>query len=126
MKFYLFLNFCNKTILYYLDYYEKDSIGLSYYDYLKDDTCYIGDSELKIKETIYSISISTIENKILICLLDKKNVKIFDYDIENKKLKINEKEINDSTTTGINNFLNAFKFQNIFSLHLIINILQYD
>ena len=57
-----------------------------------------------MKERVYSISISTIENKILVCSLDNKNVKIFDYDLENKTLTLNEKEINDSTSTGLSYF----------------------
>jgi len=43
----------------------------------------------EIKENIYSISKSTLENKIFICLSNKK-VKIIDYDFDKKVIKYNE------------------------------------
>jgi WD40 repeat protein len=97
--------------IYYLDY-KKKSLRICYYDNRKKCNDINNNGLFEIKEKIYSISLSTIENKIFVCLSEIKNVKILDYDLENKTLKLNEKEIIDNTLTGINHFYKCIQITN--------------
>ena len=75
------------TGLLYLNKFNKE----------EDDYTYIEKFCPEFKEEIYSVSVSQIKRQIYACLLNKKTVKIFDYDFETQEIKINEYEI-----TGIN------------------------
>ena len=82
----------NKTI-YFLNFDEnKNKIGSIY-------ELYIGD--------IFSISKSTLENKILICLSNKKEIKIIDYDFEKNSFISSEIKSNDI----FNNFNSNYYFK---------------
>ena len=84
----IFLNYYNKTID--LDYYNEDEDSV----FLVDNSC------IKFNEIIHSISFSKAENKIFVCLENKKTIKIFDYieySFEKKEIKLNKEEIRDNS-----------------------------
>ena len=80
----------------YFIYNNMNSLSLYYYDDKSDKISQLSESKSEIKESIYSISVSDIEYKILVCLLNQKIVKIYDYNLKNKILKLNPKEINET------------------------------
>ena len=98
--------------IYYLDYIEK-KIRLCYYNKPDNSLYHNTNSIIEFKESIYSISISTIEDKICICLLNNKNVKIIDYDIDDKSFELNNEEIKDNSESNINHFYKCIQITKI-------------
>jgi len=90
----------------YIEYSEDKYLDICYYEKDEDEIySALGDNKrMEFLEKIYSITNSTIENKILLCLLYNKNVKIIDYNIDEETFDINENEIIDNSITRINNF----------------------
>ena len=90
----------------YIEYSESKYLDICYYGKDEDEIyTVLGESKrMEFLEEIYSITNSTIENKILLCLLQKKNVKIVDYNILEEAFDINENEIIDNSITRINQF----------------------
>ena len=84
----------NKTI-YFLNFDENENKIDSIYD------LFIGD--------IFSISKSTLENKILICLSNKKEIKIIDYDFEKNSFNSSEIKSNEKFNNIYFNFNCYFK-----------------
>ena len=80
----------NKII--YLAYLDEPKNTISLY------------SNISINDYIYSISVSTIENKVFICLLYDKKIKIIDYNLEQLTLNLNRREIIYNSITNINHF----------------------
>ena len=68
------------------------NIHLCYYNELEKKMTQCKE-KVELGQEIYSISVSTIKNKILICLLNNNNVKIIDYNLKDKKLELNKKDI---------------------------------
>ena len=90
---------------YYIDTNNDTYLRLCYYHHIDNSLYYFLNGDYEFKEKIYSISISSIENKILICLLNNKIVKIFDYDIKRQNiLYMDDKEIKDNLKNGIKHF----------------------
>ena len=90
----------------YIEYSESKYLDICYYEKDEDEIfSALGENKrMKFLEEIYSITNSTIENKILLCLLNKKNVKILDYNIYEDIFDINKNEIIDNSITRINQF----------------------
>ena len=80
----------------YFVYQKDDYLSLYFYNKKSNEISQLSESKIEIKESIYSISVSDIEYKILVCLLDQKKVKIYDYNLKKKILKLNPKEINET------------------------------
>ena len=96
----------------YLDVYES-KIELCFYN--NSNNKLYDNINSEFKEQIYSISVSAIQDKICICMLNKKNVKIFDYDIEEEILELNKEEIKDNSVTDINHFYKCIQIsKNVF------------
>ena len=79
---------------FYFEFYNKEKMYLSSYNKEKDMIYY--SDILFLGENIYSVSVSKNSNQIYICLLDRKIVKIIDYNLDAKKLEINKNEIIDN------------------------------
>ena len=90
---------------FYLEYYEDKYLDICFYE-MENNEIYtiLGELKIELNEKIYSITNSTKENKILLCLLDNKNVKIVDYNINEKIFELNKNEIIDDSITKINHF----------------------
>ena len=75
---------------------EDKKVSLTYIDNennsLKDD---LEDTKLKFKREISSISSSIDQKKIYVCLANKRIVKIFNFDINQKMMEESNEEIND-------------------------------
>ena len=84
-------------------FYDFDrALHLSYYDEPKNTI--FSSNRIELNFYIYSISLSTIENKIFICLLYDKKIKQIDYNLEKKVMILNQKEIVYNSITNINHF----------------------
>ena len=90
----------------YIEYSEEKYLDICFYEKDEDEIySSLGENKrMEFLEEIYSITNSTIENKILLCFLNKKNVKIIDYNIYEETFDINENEIIDNSITRIDQF----------------------
>ena len=76
---------------YFVNTLNDNTIHLSYYDEKQNNI--ISCKNIILNENLYSISLSSIENKIFISSSNQKKIKIIDYDIEQNIFKLNSKEI---------------------------------
>ena len=98
---------------YYFEYFPiNKQCYLSYYDKKDDNIQYCNIQNLE--DEIYSVSISKDSNQIYICLLNKKNVKIIDYNLDNEELIINKNEIIDETSQFNSHFNKCIKICDYF------------
>ena len=83
---------------YYFEFLKNENkIYISKYDKKSDQIKFLFESTFN--ENIFSVSISQENNQIYICLLNKKIVKIIDYDLNKKEFINNNNAINDINDT---------------------------
>ena len=80
-----FFNFSDQTYTAELQRYKKE----------ENDIYYLPRSRIKMKSKIESVSVSTKSNRIYACLSYRKIIKIFEYNLQKKAMKLCEEEIND-------------------------------
>ena len=80
-----FFNFSDQTYTAELQRYKKE----------ENDIYYLPRSRIKMKSKIESVSISTKSNRIYACLSYRKIIKIFEYNLQKKAMKLCDEEIND-------------------------------
>ena len=66
-------------------------------------------AKINFNDKIYSVSFTNINNKIYICLLNEKVIKILDFNLDLKQLKICDEEIRDNSLHHFNKFIHLFK-----------------
>ena len=81
---------------------SKGSIDFSRYN--KNQNQIISFANIPINEKIYSISLSSIEKKIFLSILNIKKIKIIDYDLKNNIYKLNQSEISNPYNYLVNSF----------------------
>ena len=96
---------------FFIDYGVDKSLNFSYYDEKVNSICLIG--KINLNDYLYSISLSTIENKIFICLLYDKKIKIIDYNLELGSININDKEIISNSISNINHFYKCIQLSKL-------------
>ena len=69
-------------------------------------------SKIEIKENIYSISFSNKYNKLYVCLLNKKVIRILEYDLRNKKLELCHAELGLYLLDEEDHFYNCIELTN--------------
>ena len=95
---------------YIIDKTRDNYIRIHNYNNLNNTFYFFRDTKILFPEKIYSISSSTIQNKIFICLLNYKIVKILEYDLNEKTMKLDEKIIHDvNSVSDINHFFKCIQ-----------------
>ena len=79
---------------YYCDFIESKEISLNKFNKEKDLMNIV--KKISFEEKIYSVSCSTNKNQIYLCLFNEKVVKILEYNLENKGLKMSKNKIIDN------------------------------
>ena len=95
---------------FYVEYYENKHLDICFYKKENANIYYIGNNGIiEVEEKIYNITNSALENKILLCLLNNKKVKIIDYNLDEEIIGLNKNEIIDNSLTKINHFFKCIQ-----------------
>ena len=103
----------NEDYFFYYSYKLK-KIMIAYYNTNNqlDYISYLRDSYLNFTEQIYSISSSINNQKFYVCLLNKKTIQIFEYDLVDKNMKISEEQIIDYPISQNDHFYKCIELPN--------------